>query len=313
MEEVAEKRVREYPKIELNKLVSEPLRVMPLRDDEKAIYKLVIADFVDTSRTDMQGKPLQVNPSRLMHHTCKITDPISKQKVLIRNITGYTNVVLPNGEDQRKPVVAKFKFEKGGIQTVDSNQFETYAWMERHNGNRDNPFRDKSKPAVFYRVNSVKKANLELENDYILVDALNYIRNSDLLQLKSMYAGLKEISPASIRDIDATNPATLKKGLFDYTKQNPILAMKASESSEVKFKIAIMEAEHFNVIMFDEGNEDADQNRQWRFVDSNMAKICDIDVAEHKIDGLGKHFKTKEGYQHYLRMANELKRILSPR
>lgn len=233
--------------------------------------------------------------------------------MLIRNITGYTNVELENGQDQRKPTFARFIFGKGGLATVGADQYETYAWLERHNGNRDNPFREKGKPAIFYRVNAIKRANLELENDYILVDALNYVREADLIKIKAMYEGLKQLSPASIRDIDASNPATLKKGIFDYAKQNPILAMKASENKEVKFKIAIMEAEHFNVIMFDEGNEDAKQGRQWRFVDRDMTKICDVELAEHKIDGLAKHFRTKEGYKDYTRMANELKRILSPR
>lgn len=299
-----------FPDIELNRLVSEPLKVRPLMDDETATYKLVIADYIDLSRKDSNDRPLPVNPSRSLHHTCKIIDPLSKQKVLIRNITGYQLVTLPDGQEQRKPVVERFKFGKGGIVTVTSDQFETYAWLERHNGNRDNPFRDRTKPAVFYRINAIKKANLALENDYILVDALNWIRNADLVKMKSMYASLKEYAPGTIRDIDPSSPATLKKGLFDYTKQNPVIAMKASDDKEVKFKIAVMEAEHFNIVIFEEGNE-IDIPRQWRFMDSKMTKICDVDVGEHKIDGLIKHFKSKNGQADYVRMANELKRILS--
>lgn len=299
-----------FPNIELNNLVSEPLKVRPLGDDETAVYKLIIADYVDLSRKDSNDKPLKVNPGRSLHHTCKITDPVNKQKVLIRNITGYQLVTLPDGQEQRKPVVERLRFSKGGIVSIRSDQFETYAWMERHNGNRDNPFRDRSKPAIFYRVNAIKKANLALENDYILVDALNWVRDADLTQLKAMYISLKEYQPSAIRDIDPSSPATLKKGLFDFTKSNPFVAMKASDDKEVKFKIAVMEAEHFNILAFEEGN-DIDIPRQWRFIDRQMTKICDVDVGEHKIDGLIKHFKSKNGQADYVRMVSELKRILS--
>lgn len=296
-----------FPDIELNRLVSEPLKVAELKEGESAIYKLIVADYKDLSRRDQKDNPLLSNPGRRMNHSSKIWDPIKRKRVTIRNIVGYETINTENGE--RDKVILERIFFKGGVKSVTPDQLETYAFLERTNGNRDNPFRDRSKKAVYYRVNPVRMAIRDMENDLLLLDALNYVSKADFITLKAMF---KSMDKTAKSEIDASTFETLKRGIFKYAQKNPILAMKASENNEAKLKIQIMEAEHFNVIKFDEGDDAIGAKRTWFFIDEKMSTICEVELAVHKIDGLIEHFKTDEGKVSYRLITDRLKTVLNP-
>lgn len=316
MSEVQEKAAFDsrFADIEINRLFknSPALLVPALKEDEVAVYKLIAADIKDLSRRDDNNNPIPGKPGRKLHHTVKVNDPVTRKQYNIRNITGYTIETLPGGQERDKPKLERFLFRPGGATMVKADQQETYAWLERHNGNRDNPFRDKTRPAVFYRVNPKRTAIKELENDYILVDALNYVRDASLTQLKTMYSKLAKTIKL---DINADSAETLKRGLFEYTKNNPILAMKAGDDRQTRLKIQIMEAEYFNIIMFDEGDDEVKgAKRQWRFVDKKMTPICEVELATPKIDGLIEYFEaTEEAKGVYLGIVNTLNNVLNPK
>lgn len=303
-----------YPDIEINRLVSEPLKITELKDGESAIYRLVIADYKDLSRLDQKDKPLNSSPGRKMSGTTTIYDPVTKKKIKIRNIESYRTIVTEFGEKE-VPVVKRFHFPKGGQVSVIAEQRETYAWLERHDGNRDNPFRDRSKPVLFYRVNNAKQAIKDMENNLVLMDALEYVNKADFIKLKMIYENMDKSAK------QRCNPGsfeTLKRDIFNYTKEYPILVMKCIDSkvddtaNTVKLKIQMMEAEHFNIIKFDDGDNGVVE-RGWYFIDAKMSQICEVELAVHKIDGLIEHFKTEEGKVNYKKVMERLKQVLTPR
>lgn len=299
-----------YSDIELNRNVSKPLQVAALKDGETAVYKLIMADFKDTSRKDDNDNAVNCRPGRSLFHTTKIYDPVLKKTIAIRNITSYKTVPTEAGGEKQVPVLERLMFSKGGVKTITEDQRDTYAWMERHPGNRDNPFRGKgSKKAFFYRVNPVKQAVKALENNFILTDALTHVSKANLVELKAIY---ESMSPTAKQTVNASREETLRLGVFEYAKVNPILAMKASDNKEVRLKIQIMEAEHFNIITFDEGDGEIEGNREWMFVDEEMTSICEVDVAVHKIDGLIEFFKNESGYKVYKLMVEKLDKVLNP-
>lgn len=302
-----------FADIEINRLFkNSPALLVPLlKEGEFAMYKLIAADLKDISRKDDNGNIIPGKPGRKMHHTVKINDPVTRKQYNIRNIVGYTVETLPGGAERDKPKLERFLFKKGGATMIGPDQQETYAWLERHNGNRDNPFRDKNRPAVFYRVNPKKSAIKDMENNDILLDALNYVRDASITTLKAMY---EKLSKAAKMNIDASSAETLKRGIFEYTKNNPILAMKAGDDKATRLKIQLMEAEYFNIIMFDEGDDEIGAKRQWRMVDKKMTPICEVDLAIPKLDGLIEYLQSsEETIGIYKGILNTLNTVLNPK
>lgn len=312
--EVKEVSRLKFPNIETNRKLSEPLKVAELKDGETAVYRLCLADIKDISRTDQKGNALLSSPGRKMYHSIKVWDPVQKKYVTIRNIKSYKTVSTENGEKE-VPELDRLTFPKGGTLTVTPDEIDKLAFLERHNGNRDNPFRAKDKTAIFYRVNPKRMAIRDMENKLVLLDTLNYVSKADSTKLKVIFENLDKTARSSI---NASSFETLKRDIFEYALKNPILAMKAADSKDstangVKLKIQIMEAEHFNVIKFDEGDDALGAERTWFFIDEKMTHICDVELEVHKIDGLIEHFKSDAGKPTYKLMTERLRQVLTPK
>lgn len=293
----------------VNDVVNKQLAVRPLREGEVAYYKLLVADEFDRARVEEKtGKFQKNNPRRSLIGTRKIYDPIAKKQVTIQNVVSERLETMPDRTQKPVPVVERVKIPTGGIISVTYDQIGTYQFMERHPDNRDNPFRDKSKAPTFYRVNPIKAAIKQIEKDYVLTDALVHVREADEIELKSIYEGLDKSSKMKV---DTTSFQTLKKGIFELAKTDPIMIMRKSKNVDVKIKIQIMEAEHLNVIIFEDGDSDVKSDRGWYWLDDKMTKIVDVDLTENKFDALVAHFnKDTKTYQ---KMALKLKEILSPK
>lgn len=299
---------------EINSLVSEPLQVKPLEEGQFASYKLCDADMVDISRVDDKtGKPGNCQPRRSMLRQIEITDPYNNfQQITIQNVISRKPVELPGGEQIMKPITARVNFPFGGVLTLTANHNGTYAFLERHPRNRDNPFRDRSKTPVFYRINSKKKAISDMENEYILIDALSHIKGADEVELRAIYTKLDETSRKAITT--TLGFEVLKRDIFALAKKFPVLVMKASSNKVAKMKIQIMDAEYFNNIQFLEDEEDVKVPRRWVMVNEEKKQICTVDLMTNKYDGLMDFFLSgSEGNQAYLEMVAVLKKVTSPK
>ena len=315
--------------IQANDQLSPSLKVKPLEEGQFATYKLCDADLKDLSRVDDKtGKPRDNQPRRSMKGEIVIMDPFTRKKIRLRNIV--SSVLVERGGIQvEEPKIARVLFGHNSVITIGPDDPGTYEFMERHPGNRDNPYRDKlsGKKPIFYRLNAKKKAIQDMEHNYILTDALNHVLASDKAELVAIW---QKLDPTSQKLINPeAGLESIKRDTFALAKEKPAIVMKASNNREAKAKLQIMDAEYYNVIMFMENEEDVKIPRRWMFVDGEE-DICEVAITDNKIDGLMKFMfsiglddqKMKEeerdkirklGMNAYQKMADRMKKIFNPK
>lgn len=295
----------------INKVVSENLRVKPLKEDQSATYKLCDSDLLDYSRVDERtGKPHTSQPRRSMVGSVTILDPFTKKRIKIMNVTEIKHEELPGGVGLREiPVVARVLFPHTGTLTLGPEHQGTYEFLERHPHNRDNPFRDRNAKPKFYRVDAKKKAIREMEDNFILTDAIVHVRGADLAELKAIYS---KLDPTAQREINPSSFETLKGDLFNYAKAHPVDVMRASNNKAAKMRIQIMDAEFYQIITFFEDREQDEMPRRWVFTEGDQ-EITTLDITQNKIEGLAEFFlSSPEGKKAYQNMTAGLKKILTP-
>lgn len=293
----------------VNDVVSDRLKVTPLKDGEIAKYRLYKADQIDVTRTEASsGKKLNHQQVYSFVGKKKIFDPFTKRKVEIMNIESFKTQQLPDGQLKSIPVVGRLLFPRTGELILTSRDQEQYAFMERMNENGSNEFRDDTlgKP-TFYRVDIKKQTMMELEKDYIMVDALVHVRDAGETEVQTIYKGL---DAETKKTLNADNYEQLKKGLLKLSQENPILVLKASTNKVAKVKVQCMEASKWKIISFAEGGNG--EERRWVFIGGDKpTEICTLEPGVHKIDGLVKFFiENKEGKNWYEQIISKLKDVL---
>lgn len=297
--------------INYNGIVSEAMRVKPLKEGQSALYKLCDCDTVDRSRVDEEtGQPKQAQPRYSLYGAgINIFDRFTGKRHILQNVTGIKYETMPDRTQREVPEITRVHFERNGTKSVNYTQEGTYIFMERHPRNRDNPFRDKTKKPIFYRVSNNKVVNADNERFMIMADTMDHIKNADLAELKAIYEAL---DPTAKRSVNANNFDILKRDLYQMAQKDPIAIMRCSSNKEVKMKIQLMDAEFYNIITFLENSEEAGSNRAWIYADGK--KICNIDIATNKVEGLIQFFENKkeEGVAEYRKILAQLKKITAP-
>ncbi len=314
MAEVAEKPTKKEEKLDINTvngLVSERLRVKPLKEGEIAIYKLIKSDMDDITRTEeSSGKKMKHQQVYSFPGRKRIYDPFLQKRILIQYVTSFRHVKLPSGEVKEEPIVSRVTFPRSGEIILTSRDFARMQFLERMEENRDNEFRDPAGPKpIFYRVNSKRQAIKELEDDYFKVDALVHIKNAEEVELKRIYHALDADEKKNINANEGYEQ--LKRQIFKLAEKNPKLVLKASSNKEAKKKVQILDAERFRIIVFDEGDEQTP--RRWVFIDREPMVICEVEPGVHKFDGLYKFFESEKGKEWYVKVVNSLKEALNPK
>lgn len=307
MSEVLEHRVTD---LTVNGRVSERLRVQPLNEDEIAIYKLIKSDEDDLTRTEeSSGKKLKHQQVYSFVGRKRIYEPFLKKRIMIENITSFKHNKLPSGEIQEVPVVGRVVFPRTGEVILSSRDYERMQFMERMDENRDNPFRNPEVKARFYRVSSKRALMKELEDDYLKVDAMVWVRDSKEIELHSIYTTLDAETKSKI---NADDFEALKRGLFKVAEKSPILLLKASGNKSGKVKVQCLEAEKFRIITFDEG--DTTTARRWVYIEKSAEAICEVAPGTNKYDGLIKFFtEDAKGKDWYTKIIKSLTEVLSKR
>lgn len=310
MEEVIDvPKVVEYEKNYVNSVLSTQLQVPALKENEVAIYKLIDCDKIDPSRVEeSSGKKLNYQPRWALLGSKRIFDPFKRKKIKILHVTGTKVIDMPDGTQREVPEVKRVIFPHTGVLNVTSEFQETYAFMERISENRDNPWRSPSVTAVFYRVDKKRDLQRGLEDDYLLTDALNWVREANEKELNAVFKSLDKDIKKQINTNEGFE--VFKKGVFDLAKKSPILVLRASSNKEAIIKIQCMDAEKFRVLLWDEG--DKDTPRRWVWNTAGTETLVSLEPGVHKIDGLVAHFVSKEGKNDYVKMASELRQIFKP-
>lgn len=307
--------------LEVNKKLHPRMWVTPLKEGEFVKYRLYKSDQDDITRTEeSSGKKLKHQQVYSLVGAKKIYDPFYKKPVVIENVTGFKHTKDDSGEVKRNsdgrairiPIIERILFPRTGELILTDRDNETYAFMERINENGSNEFRDPKAPkAIFYRVDVKRQAMKELEKDYIMVDALNWVRDADGIEIKTIY---KALDDGSRKNLNADSDEQLKKGIFNLAKNNPILVLKSSTNRLAKLKVQCMEAENYRIIAFNEMNGE----RTWIYVQGTPEIICQVEPGIHKIDALVKFFTSPDkgkdgepiGKAWYTKVIEGLKQVL---
>jgi hypothetical protein len=310
------------PLVKDGETLSRELHVTPLRKGEIAVYKLIDADKDDPSIVDEKGKPRKRTPGYTHCGEKKIYDPIQQKTITIMNKTKKRKTKSSFGEiitETPEPVI--FRSHSPSKQ-VRHDEPETYAFMERSPENASNPFAPPGKKK-FYRVDNQKKISKDLELDMFLIEALNWVKDAKLDELKVCAVKVNEIRAGSKIKVewkdDESSIAidTLKRELIAVAKTDPILIMKGSNNTKAKMKLQVQDAERYSLIMFADGEKIKAVDgkfRQWFFNDDNLSTICTVDVGRNKYDALLEFFeKDKDGGKVYEKMIHTLQKIFERR
>lgn len=309
-----------------NERMSPLFRVPPLNKGETAVYKLISAEQNDLSRTTLDGKPIKKTASYSMTGIKKIFDPYAKRHITITSgRVQQRKTKTPFGEivsSRPQPVI--FSVQKPAI-VVGHDEPELYSFLERADENASNPFRNRRVKARFYRVNSRKKIQDQLELADKKTAAQHWVlREAQYKDLLRCAEQVKVLRPdVNIRtDYENAEASSayelLKRELWALADRDPETVIKASTKHDAQIKLAIQDAERFQIIMFADGrNVKAAgnvQHRQWFYNDEGLTGIHVLEPGKDKYEGLMEFFLSdKEGQKHFKKITELLKAVLTPR
>lgn len=276
----------------VNQVLSKQMYVRPLKEGQVAIYRLQGSGKLHPKTK----KP--INPSGLsLKGKTTILDRKTRRPVTIMNVTAYDPVEMPDGTLKMTPVIARVVWGNNGLLHIRPDQPELYAFLERHNANASNEFRDTSRRALFYRVNKELEREEKFIKDELELEARLLVRDAGPAELKLMAEGFNKNPNMDIGD--------LRMMLSQLAKQVPLQVIKKSSNKQLKRRIFIKEASDQFLILYQ------DQDKTWYWNDPEMedTEICRVEVGEDKIDKLAEILKSPAGRKHERRLHAELQKL----
>lgn len=320
---MAEERNVIFPLTQKGEKLADVMGVTPLKADQIARYKLIESDEDDRTRTDFEGRQfLKKTPGWTMIGLKRIFDPVNKRSVFIQTKTVEKTIKSPLGDfTKSEPGRIYFTSQKPMIE-VDQYQPELYAFLERANENRDNPFRNPKVKARYYRVDPRKKLEMGMEKDDFEVRAMNWVWTAasyEELLACANYAN--KVNPSLHIKTDYTLAESthgfgmLKRALLDLAKKDPHTVIKGSTNVEAQIRMQIVEAEKMQIILFNDGKKTRSNANTWCYNDGPLSTICTIEAGKDKYEELMKFFldETKGGGKHYTKIVGSLKDFLAPK
>lgn len=284
-----------------NKVLSKSMQVKPLVGEEYVIYRLLASDTDSPNIVDDQGKPIKCNPVRVLARQTLVQDFETGNKVMIGNVVSHKPIKKEDGSYRYEDVTKSIRFDDG-FYRVNADQNATYEYLERHNANASNIFRDRKQPAVYYKVDAKKVAMTLNNKNAMLADALSWVSSADDKEIKA----INEFLPIGKKLNMESHFEVIKGELFKITLEDPIMVMKASSNRDAISKIVVMESEYFNIIIWDE------QTRKWFFNEEGQEELVTLEIGKNRIGGLVEYFFSgAEGKKCYKRVESRLKKFLN--
>jgi hypothetical protein len=286
-----------------NKVLSKEMHVKNLRDGEVAIYQLIGAGEISPNRKTQDDDPVYKNPSWQSSRTTMVRDIETGDVVMIGNVTGKRPnpaKTKNNNEPEFIDLLSPMKFVNGFLRLTHLDN-PTFQYAERHNANQSNPFRDESKKARYFRVDPKRQAIADNARREILADALSWVMTCDKKEIEAINKQLPDGFKLNMDD----HMEVIVGKLFDYTQKDPVTVMKASGDKKTIAKITVLEAEKYQIIIWD------NDNRTWFFNDEKMEEIHKVPIGKNRVDGLVESFGTPDGHKYYLRVITRLKKFLN--
>lgn len=279
------------------------MRVQLLKEGEFVIYRLIEADKISPNATDMEGGPVYQSPVRNLARMSRVFDIEKKQPILIGNVVELIPKTDSNGNQVIEEICKGISFTDGMIQ-VGADKNNTYQYLERHNANRDNIFRNPTLQAVYYRVDPRKKAIEETNKFDILTDALAWIQSgADAKEFMAINNNLPEGKKVDMNQSEKG----IKAAFYKLAMEDPMLVMKSSSHALAILKITVMECERYNIILWDESD------RKWFFNSEKVEDLVTVEIGTDRVAGLVEYLRTTEGRKKHAQLKNKLNMFLSIR
>lgn len=291
-----------------NKVLSKSMHVKPLQKGEVVTYQLIESTKVSPVKTnDKTGEKLNNSPSWRSARYTMVKDFETGELVEISCVVGskpFTYNDGPNkGRSGMQDVLDTLKFSSSGILEITSDTpFGLYQFAERHSANDSNQFRDPHKQAKYFRLDPKRSSVLESNKLLMKGEALAWVGTCDHIEIKAINASLPDGYKLNME----SDYEVIKAKLMELTDKEPIMVMKASNNKAAIAKIAVMEAEKFLIILWEE------KTREWFYNEEKMETIAMLEIGKNRYDGLVEFFKSsKEGNRMYQRLETRLKKFLN--
>lgn len=294
----------------LNEILSPDLQVKPLEGDEKAEFRLCIFGSVDPITGEPVRKPLYglASQDRIRDH--------GKSKVIM-NIKDLLPVPLPQGGTKMEPQPGMVYFDQSGVIICTQYSNDLYVYLKRQNKNRDNPYRDPSKSAVFYEVDDKRDmAVLEMSFEYKMF-AGGYIIQADKAALSTLVTNLNESGIKDLQIDSSLQGMNLRRRLEPLTQQYASEILLYSGNTEHMMRVVIDHAIVKNWIIFND-HEEA-QSWQWSALKKPDVKVVKGRKSERHIVNvpagddprkfLQSYFADATGSAHYAELKAEYKKL----
>lgn len=288
----------------VNEVLSEKMHVKPLKEDEVVQFKLCSVGKMEKGREEPAKSIVY-----MLAEKCNVYDPFAKRPVTIGNVTSLEEVRESGGRPrvENGNKVMGYKLEKveffKGFKTVNFEQQNTYAYMMRHKGCKDNPFRPRTVRAVFELMSMKKDVEDAIQSDDLQFKAIKLIRESNWDDIRATRAKLNSMADQRFR-IGTEDLQGMKIQMVTLAKNYPKQVILASNDLQCKQAVHIYDALAFGILVYDEG--------QWyKKSQKGMNSILTVPADKDKVEALVDHFQTKEGNGMHVQIKADLKEILT--
>lgn len=295
--------------MEVNQVLSKEMHVPPLKEGEKAVFRLLNAFTKEKGREEPTCPEVHLMSDKEM-----VWDPFQGKMIMIGNVTGVRAVREPGGGIKHNeagavmmiPETSKVEFIKG-YKTCSHEESGTYQYLMRSKKCVDNRWRPRKggtkKVGMFELVTDKKTVSTAMQMEDIQYHAQRLVREKEWVDLKAIKAKLNESPDPDIHIKSADNDLQgMKLELIKLTKTHPKKVVWASDDVKSKMRVTIYESMNFGIVTFDNGVWGIQEKGKYRMMHTATP---DKDA----IDSLIEHFESKKGYDDYIKMNKELEFI----
>jgi len=282
----------------INDILSEGLQVKPLEGDQKQEFRLAIFGTID---------PITEQPCRKPGYTLagidRIMDALDKKSPgmnkLIYNIKDFKPIRMQNGETIMQPEPGYVTFDGSGIIICTPESNDLYIYLKRHNKNRDNPYRNRKKPVIFYEVDEKRDLMVAKNSFEYKIHAGGHLLSADDNELSTLAYRLN-----ALKKPDLSIPTNLRGGLLrnflqPFSQTHPELILLFSGSEEQQARVIIDYAIQHQWILF----SDHEDIRTWVWMRNagkpGKVNIVKVEPGDDPRKFLMSFLITREGSQHF--------------
>lgn len=295
-----------------NQVLSETLKVAPLKGEEVATFILLSKTIKEKNRDEPSG-PKRYKISERQN----VTDPYDKNgntRKTIGNPIGMEQAMeggRPKVDAQGMPVMI-MRYEKpefvDGIVEVRADENAKYEYFMRRKDNVSNPFRlimgGKRVRAVFKLMDDKKEVQDLLQHKEIAWVAQKLVREAKLTDLKAIATKMNE-SPdprLHIPSLNGGDSQAIKLDMIRMSENYPKFLIAASDDNKSKLKVQIYECISLGILVIDQGT--------FYLLGKDTKEIHKPAPDKEAVESLMEFFMGDKGREKYLETAEVLRKSL---